>query len=189
MLSTAPGPFLFDTSAESWLARTKDAPAQDWFAGYLSRHRVNVSAITVIERVRGYALLRQTVQKERRQEIEAARIAYLSGLGNVLEADAAVAVVSGEIMAVLPHPPTPPRRTRQLAESRQDRLVRWRFDCIIAATALVTGLPLIHNNAADFEPIRGAVECNPDRFPGLGPLELIRCASVILKGAPTIRAD
>lgn len=46
---------------------------------------------------------------------------------------------------------------------------------MIAANALVAGPPLIHNNAADFEAIRSAIERAPERFPGLGPLELIRC--------------
>jgi predicted nucleic acid-binding protein len=59
-----------------------------------------------------------------------------------------------------------------VAESRQERLARWRFDGMIAATALVARMPLFHNNAADFEAIRSAIE----RFPNLGPLELIRCA-------------
>jgi hypothetical protein len=49
---------------------------------------------------------------------------------------------------------------------------------MIAATALVTEMPLIHNNAGDFEPIRSAIELSPKRFPGLGPLELIRCGSL-----------
>jgi predicted nucleic acid-binding protein len=66
-----------------------------------------------------------------------------------------------------------------LAESRQERLVRWRFDGMIAATALVTRMTLIHNNAADFESIRGAIERSPERFPELGPLELIRCDSLV----------
>jgi predicted aconitase with swiveling domain len=47
---------------------------------------------------------------------------------------------------------------------------------MIAATALVAGIPLVHNNASDFEPIRSAIEMSPERFPGLGPLELIRCS-------------
>jgi len=46
---------------------------------------------------------------------------------------------------------------------------------MIAAAALVARLPLIHNNAADFEPIRSAIERSPNSFPDLGPLELIRC--------------
>ena len=56
---------------------------------------------------------------------------------------------------------------------RQDRLSRWRFDIMIAATALVNGLPLIHNNPQDFEPLRGLIERMPERFPGVGPLNLI----------------
>jgi hypothetical protein len=81
-------------------------------------------------------------------------------------------------MALLPDPPTPPRRAHRLVESRQDRLVRWRFDAMIAATALVAEMPLIHNNPADFESIRSVIERIPHRFPKLGPLELIRCASL-----------
>jgi predicted nucleic acid-binding protein len=92
--------------------------------------------------------------------------------------DGAIAVIAGEIMSLLPDPPTPPRRSHHLAESRQERLARWRFDGMIAATALVARMPLIHNNAADFEAVRSAIERSPGRFPGLGPLELIRCASL-----------
>ena len=178
MIDPALGPFLFDTSAESWLARTPLQPFQSWFTDYLSRHPVCVSSITVVERVRGYALLAQRAHKARAKEIEAARMTYLGGLGRVWPVDAAIAVVAGEIMALVPHPPTPPRRAHRLVESRQDRLVRWRFDGMIAATALVAEMPLIHNNAADFEAIRGAIERTPARFPGLGPLTLLRCDSV-----------
>jgi predicted nucleic acid-binding protein len=95
--------------------------------------------------------------------------------------DGSVAVVAAEILALLPNPPTPSRRSHRLAESRQERLVRWRFDGMIAATALVASMPLVHNNAADFEWIRSAIERSPERFPNLGPLELIRCASLNLK--------
>ncbi len=50
---------------------------------------------------------------------------------------------------------------------------------MIAATALATDMLLIHNNAADFEAIRSSIEQDPIRFPALGPLRLIRCASVL----------
>ena len=178
MVDPASGPFLFDASAESWLARTPHQPFERWFAKYLSRHRVHVSGITVVERIRGYALLSRRAQAGRVAEIEAARMTYLAGLGHVWPLDAAIGVVAGEIMALLPSPPTPPRRAHRLVESRQDRLVRWRFDGIVAATALVAGMPLIHNNAADFEAIRSAIERTPRRFPGLGPLALLRCDSL-----------
>jgi hypothetical protein len=89
-----------------------------------------------------------------------------------------MAVVAAEMMALLPQPPTPVRRSHRLTESRQDRLVRWRLDAMIAASALVAGLPLIHNNAADFEAIRSAIELSPRRFPGLGSLNLIRCTAL-----------
>jgi hypothetical protein len=86
-----------------------------------------------------------------------------------------VGVVAGEILALLPDPPSPPKRSHHLAESRSERLSRWRFDVLIASTALVAGIPLVHNNASDFEAIRSSIERTPERFPSLGPLELIRC--------------
>jgi predicted nucleic acid-binding protein len=179
MLSPAAGPFLFDTSAESWLARSADGAVRSWFFDYLSVHPVHVSAVTIAERIRGYAMLARRAQGDRWNEIEAARIAYLGQLGRVWPLDAAIAVVAGEIMALVQHPPTSPRRSHRNTESRQDRLVRWRFDGMIAATALVAGMTLIHNNAADFESIRGAIERSPGRFPKLGPLQLVRCESLI----------
>jgi predicted nucleic acid-binding protein len=179
MVNPASGPFLFDTSAESWLARSQDPAVRSWFHGYLSLHEVHVSAVTLVERVHGYAHLWRRAEERQRERIEAARIAYLSALGRVWPIDAAVGVVAGEIMALLPHAPTPPRRAHQLAESRQEHLVRWRFDCMIAATALVAGMKLIHHNPADFESIRSAIERSPERFPNLGPLELIRCDSLV----------
>jgi predicted nucleic acid-binding protein len=179
MVDAAAGPFLFDTSAEGWLARSADPAMRRWLHAYLGLHQIAVSAATVMERIRGYSLLWRRSDPAGRAHIEAARVAYLRQLGNVLSVDTAVAVVSGEIFALIPEPPTPPRKSHRLAESRQDRLSRWRFDGIIAATALVADLPLIHNNAADFEAIRSAIELAPERFPGLGPLQLIRCSLLV----------
>ncbi len=110
MVAPASGPFLFDTSAESWLARSHDAAVRGWFRDYLSIHRVHVSAVTVVERIRGYALLSRRAQQNRREAIEAARVAYLSELGRVWPLDGSVGIVAGEVMALLPNPPTPPRR-------------------------------------------------------------------------------
>jgi predicted nucleic acid-binding protein len=178
VVDPASGPFLFDTSAESLLERAGDSEFSRWMRAYLSHHSIHISAITVLERIRGYSLLWRRAPEERRDAIESARIAYLSALGPIWPFDGPVAVVAGEIMSLLPDPPTPPRRSHRLTESRQERLARWRFDGMIAATALVTRMPLIHNNAADFEAVRSAIERSPARFPGLGPLELIRCASL-----------
>jgi predicted nucleic acid-binding protein len=179
MVDPASGPFLFDTSAESWLARADHLGTTDWMRAYLSRHQVHVSAVTVLERIRGYSLLWHSLHRSRREQIESARIAYLSRPARVWPLDSAVAVVAAELMAALPDPPTPPRRSHKLAESRQERLSRWRFDQMIAATALVAGMRLVHNNAVDFEPIRMSVERAPERFPGLGPLDLIRCPALL----------
>jgi predicted nucleic acid-binding protein len=179
MVDPASGPFLFDTSAESWLALSRDAAVRKWLRAYLAQHQVHVSSITVLERVRGYALLWRAATPERRVHIESARITYLREFGRVWAVDAGVAVVAAEIMALVPEPPSPPQRTHRLAESSQERLVRWRSDTIIASTALVAGMPLIHNNPADFEAIRGAIENSPRRFPGLGPLNLRRCGQLL----------
>lgn len=179
MIDPEGGPCLFDTSAESWLGRSQSPEVLAWMRDYLSRHPIHVSAVTVLERIRGYSLLWHRAPAEKRERIEAARVAYLNSFGRVWPLDTAMAVVAGEIFVLLPVPPSPPRRSHQLAESRQERLARWRFDCLIAATALVVNIPLIHNNAADFEPIRSAIELSPQRFPGIGPLQLIRCGSLI----------
>ena len=182
MLDPISGPFLFDTSAEGWFARQKTAHAQEWMIRYLERHPVHVSAITVFERVRGYALLARDESLSKRQAVERARLDYLADIGSVWPVDQGVASTAAEICALLPHAPTPPRRAHQFVESRQERLARWMADTMIAATALATDLLLIQNNAADFEAIRGAIEREPIRFPGLGPLKLIRCASVVDSG-------
>jgi predicted nucleic acid-binding protein len=171
MVDPASGPFLFDTSAESWLALSQDAAVRKWLRAYVGQHQVHVLSITVLERVRGYALLWRAATPERRVHIASARVAYLREFGRVW-------AVAAEIMALVPEPPSPPRRTRRLAESRQERLLRWRFDAVIAATALVGGMLLIHNNPADFETIRGAIERSPGRSPGLGPLNLVQCGQL-----------
>ena len=82
MLDPTAGPFLFDTSAEGWFARQKTASAQEWMIRYLERHPVHVSALTVFERVRGYALLARDGSESRRLAIERARLDYLADLGD-----------------------------------------------------------------------------------------------------------
>ena len=172
------GPFLFDTSAERWLARQHDPAVAKWFNDYLSRHTVNVSAVTVMERIRGYALLWHETQPDLRMAVELARIEYLTLLGTVWPIDTRIAVVAAEIMALIPHPPPATNAPRLATESQHERMARWRFNVVIAATALVAGMTLIHNNADDFETIRSAIERSPQRFPKLGPLDLIRCVSL-----------
>ena len=136
---------------------------------------MHVSSVTVFERMRGYAMLWRKADQARQTAIEAARLAYLGAARRVWSLDTAAAVIAGEIAALIPDPPTPPKRSHHRAESRTERLARWRFDGMIAATALTTGMTLIHNNANDFETIRSGIESNPERFPNLGPLNLVRC--------------
>lgn len=180
MLDVASGPFLFDTSATVWFAKQKSVPAQEWMIRYLEHHAIHVSSITVFERARGYALLARRANAAPAQEaVERARQEYFADPGNVWPVDLGVASAAAEICALLPSPPTPLRRSHRFVESRQERLARWRADTMIAATALATDMLLIHNNAADFETIRGSIERDPARFPGLGPLKLMRCESVL----------
>src|SRR5260370_42594845 len=114
MVAPASGPFLFDTSAESWLARSPDSMVRDWFHEYLSLYQVHVSAVTVIERIRGYSLLSRRAEVRRREAVEAARITYLSTLGPVLPLDGPTGVVAGEIMDIFPHTPPSPRTTHPM---------------------------------------------------------------------------
>jgi len=169
------GPAVFDTSAQSYFARHADQTAQDWLSAYSLHFRIHLCPLTVVERMRGYwILLRSMIGKER--AVEQAMHDYLRHLRDtcsVLNFDVECALVSATLMALNPAPPSPPQRSHRVAESRQDRLSRWRFDIMIAATALVNGLPLIHNNPQDFEPLRGLIERMPERFPGVGPLNLI----------------
>lgn len=178
MVDPTSGPFLFETSAESWLNRSASPQVQRWVQEYRSRHPVHVSAITLVERMRGYGFLWHRAATEKRDAVNHARLAYFKQLGRVWPLDAAASLVSAEIMILLPDPPSSPRRSHQLVESRSERLARWRFDCMIAATALVLKMPLIHNNESDFESIRRVVEQTPNRFPGLGQLSLISCSSL-----------
>lgn len=170
------GPFVFDTSAESWLVRQDSEEVRGWLIRYLESHPVYISAITVVERLTGYsAAIARAASDEDRSPLRARRAAYPGDPNRVLPIDAIVAAVAAELMAIVPDPPSPPRRSHRAVESRADRLARWRFDCLVAATALVNGLPLMHNNPGDFETLRMALEMDPARLPGFGPLSLYRC--------------
>ena len=175
MTTATSGPLLFDTSAESWFARTQDPQVAAWWRYHLQQEAVYISAITMLERIRGYSMLWRSADPDRRLLIESARLAYLESHRIVLPVDTATSLVAGELMALLADPPTPPKRTHRRAESKSERLSRWRFDIMIAATAMVNGMTLVHNNPADFEMIRGGVETHPERFPTAGPLNLVRC--------------
>lgn len=175
MLEAGSGPFLFDTSAESWFARTTDPQAKQWMTSYMERHLVYVPAVTVLERLRGYGTAIRRADAIGAARLKAYRASYALDPERVLPLDLAVAAASAEILAMIPDPPSPPKRTHRAAESRADRLARWRFDAIVAATALVNRLPLMHDNPEDFEAILAALESSRVRLSGLGTLELVRC--------------
>lgn len=176
MIDPASGPFLFDTSAESYLGRTESPAEASWVSNYSAVFPMYVTVLTVLERARGYFMAIESADPERRNAIEHNMMEYVGSLelqSRVLSLTLQTSLVAAQLMSSCPHPPSPPRRSHQAAESRQERLSRWRFDILIAATALVYNLPLIHNNPQDFEPLRGLIERIPERFPGAGPLNLI----------------
>lgn len=142
------GPFLFDTSAESWLAR--EPAGQRWLLQYASRHLVYVSAVTVLERLTGYGLAIDQAPPGRVRILTTMRDAYDQNPGRILPVHQGVAWAAAEILRLLPAPPSPAITSHRRMESKATRVARWRFDVIIAATALVWGLPLIHDNARDF---------------------------------------
>lgn len=146
-----------------------------WLATYSVLYPVYVSAVTVVERMRGYVVAEEHADAGRLTNLKQITDNYVVSLSSTKVLPLAVeeAVVAAQLMALLSTPPSSPRRTHRGSESRQDRLSRWRFDIMIAATALVHRLPLIHNNPQDFEPLRGLIERLPERFPGVGPLNLI----------------
>ena len=52
MIDPASGPFMFETSAESWLTRAAHSGAIDSLHADLARHEVQVPSITLLERIR-----------------------------------------------------------------------------------------------------------------------------------------
>jgi predicted nucleic acid-binding protein len=174
MTDPASGPFLFDTSAESYLGRPPSDAEARWLANYT--FPMYVAVPSVMERARGYYIAIESAAADRRAEIQHNMLQYIHTLNagtRVLNLTVSIALLAAQLMSLSPHPPSPPRHSHQATESRQDRLSRWRFDIMIAATALVHNLPLIHNNPQDFEPLRMVIELLPERFPGVGPLNLI----------------
>lgn len=173
----SPGPFLFDTSAESWLSR--EASGREWLLQYSRRHLVYISVVTVLERLTGFGLAIARATPERAVWIRSLRDAYDQTPARILPVQHAVARAAAELMCLVPVPPSPPVSAHRRTESRASRVARWRFDVLIAATSLVQGLPLVHNNARDFEALRDASVNHPDRFPGLDSMALLRCKDLV----------
>jgi predicted nucleic acid-binding protein len=169
------GPYLFDASAQSYLTTSRAPAESEWLSDYSVILPVHVSAVTVVELMRGYLVAETEAEPERsgiRQQFTEAYTDSLT-LTKILPFGLDEALIAAQLMALVPNAPSPAHRPHRLAESRQQRLARWRFDIMIAATALVYNLPLIHNNPQDFEPLRALIERMPERFPGVGPLNLI----------------
>jgi predicted nucleic acid-binding protein len=98
---------------------------------------VLVSVITVVERLRGYGLLSTGGPRARQHLFETEKPQYLRRIDNGAVEVVPLTAESGVIAAEL-----------------------------IAATALASGLILVHNNPADFESLRAAIESHPERFLG-----------------------
>jgi hypothetical protein len=105
LIDPALGPYLFDTSSQSWLERSTDLAVRQWLADYLRQHRMRVSAITVMERIRGYAMLLDRAAPKHHEHITLERKGFLDSLGPVHPVDASVAVFAAELAALLPQPP------------------------------------------------------------------------------------
>ena len=131
-----------------------------------------------MERLTGYGLAIDQADTDRVGILTAMRDAYDQNPNRVLPVHQGVACAAAEILRLLPAPPSPAITSHRRMESKATRLARWRCDVIIAATALVWGLPLIHENSIDFEAIRQALARHPERIPGMGDLVLIRCTSL-----------
>lgn len=168
---------MFDTSAESWLSREPDA--REWLLQYSRRHLVYISAVTVLERLTGFGLAMAQATPERAVWIRSLRDVYDQTPARILPVGHAVARAAAELMCLAPHPPSPPVSAHRRTESKSSRTARWRFDVLIAATSLVHGLPLVHNNGRDFEALREALVNHPDRFPGLNPIAMLRCTDLV----------
>ena len=181
-MKPAAGPFLFETAALGYLARAAEKGAARWFRKYCDLFPVYVSAATVTEQLRGYALLLERAAPHRRTDIEAARDRYLERLAScavtVVPFNARTAMLAAQLTVLVPFAPHPPYRAAGLVESRPDRLARWRAQVQIAATALGCGMRLIHDNARDYESIRDLVKEFPARFPGVGAPEFLRARSL-----------
>jgi predicted nucleic acid-binding protein len=171
-------PLLLDTSAESRLHEAVESPSGAILRRVLAERSIAVSAVTVAERMRGFSLAREKAEPARRRALDQARLAYLSAPREIVPMDGAVAVVGGELMALLPHPPSPPKRSHRGQENRTERLARWRFDILIAATAIVRDAILVHENAPDFHVIQQAVQANLPKFPGLRGLVSCRLSEI-----------
>lgn len=171
----ADGPFLFDARAESYLASGRDPAAAKWLRKYLELFAPRISALTVMARLRGYALLMER-EDFRREALGSRRDAYLENIAagrlEVLPVSPEAALLAAQLTVLMPFALNPPYRAGAAAESRPERLSRWRADLLLAATALAEGLPLVHDNPGDFEPVRALVERFPERFPDVAPLRL-----------------
>jgi hypothetical protein len=75
---------------------------------------MHVSAITVMERMRGFALLLERDALERRADVEVTRQDYLDSLGVVIPVDATVALYAAELSVLLPQPPSSTKRSHRV---------------------------------------------------------------------------
>jgi len=75
------GPFVFDTSAQSYLARTMDAAEAAWRDAYAQVFPLFVSAITVLERTRGHVLAEVNAEPSRRAFMAQRTREYLRSVG------------------------------------------------------------------------------------------------------------
>jgi len=74
------GPYLFDTSAQSYLTVAGAAAESEWLTRYSAIFPVHVSAVTVVEQMRGYAVAELQADPPRQGVVQQFTQAYLSSL-------------------------------------------------------------------------------------------------------------
>src|SRR6266852_4255741 len=120
MTDPAGGPFLFDTSADSYFDKTPRQADRDWLQVYVILWPLQVSVITVIERLRRYALLIERTDLSRRSLAEAARNVYIEDLreGAIIAGPLAggASRIAAELLVRGPNPPGPPRQSHRFTD-------------------------------------------------------------------------
>lgn len=126
-------------------------------ASLLRRHvetetPIALPAPTVQEMVRG--LQRRTVRDASDRAFEWLGPLLAHPLVRVIPLAAAAAVLSGQLLAHVPHPPT---RNHRRAGTRAQQRAAWALDIQIAACAFAGGYGVLTENVDDFALLRDAI--------------------------------
>ena len=104
MTDPASGPFLFDTSAESYLGRPPSEAEADWFVQYTVSFPMYVAVPSVMERARGYYIAIDSADPVRRAEIRHRMLKYIHSVetgSRVLNLTVPIALVAAQLMSLV----------------------------------------------------------------------------------------